>query len=287
VTELRNAALRYAARGLPVFPLRHRDKIPLTTHGFLDATAECDQVFAWWRRWPGANIGVPTGPCSGWLVVDLDGAEGVAAWAALEQRHGQAPTLTSRTGRGRHLVYAYPPDRELGNTSGRLGPRIDTRADGGYVVVPPSVHPTGQPYRWSQSTPPGVSGPQEAPTWLLEALAEAPAPTPRSNQGGGYVVGVMPSGLPRHLRAQVNEAPGERRARQTWRLVCAALEWGLSDSEAHALLAAHAPTVEKYGGRAPAEVERILRRVRGDHPHAGRPCDLADCPRAPRWMVTA
>jgi hypothetical protein len=287
VSILRNAAMRYSSRGIPVFPLRYHDKIPLTTHGFLDATSQCEQVFAWWRRWPGANIGIPTGPASGILAIDLDGAEGLASWAKLEAEHGWVDTLTVLTGRGRHLWFTWPEGCDLGNSKDRLGPHIDTRGIGGYVCAPPSVHPSGQTYRWASDTRPGPNGAQTPPTWLLDALEPlAPAPARARRQGGACVVGVVPSDLPRHLQRQAAEAAGNDRSRQTYRLVAAAAEWGLDDDQIVELAGAHAPSVEKYGGRLPGEVDRILGRVRPDHPHVGRPCDLAGCPRKPRWMVT-
>lgn len=306
MSELADWAERYAYARIPVFPLRARSKSPAIAaahpegsrlhgicrgecgawgHGLYDATTDHAQIGRWWDRWPKANIGVPTGPASGWLVVDLDGAEGLAAWAALEALHGQAPTLTSITGRGRHLVYAWPPGCEFANSAGRLGPHVDTRGIGGYIVAPPSSHPTGATYRWDQT---GGNAPQTPPPWLLEAL-EPPAPAPRQApwQGGACVVGAVPSDLPRHLQRQAAEAPNGDRSRQTYRLVCASIEYGLSDSEVHALLAAHEPTQEKYGDRATDQVEAIVGRVRGQHRHEGRPCDLAGCPNAPRWMVAS
>jgi hypothetical protein len=289
VTELRAAAMRYSSHGIPVFPIRPGTKKPLTRHGVYDATADPDQVWRYWRRWPMASIGVACGPESGWLVVDVDGPEGEASWAALEREHGPAPTLTSITARGRHLIYAYPPGCELGCSSGLLGPRLDSRGAGGYVLVPPSVHPSGQPYRWSSDMHPGPNGAQEPPSWLLDRLAEAQAPRKRRREGGGCVVGVLPDRLPRHLRAQAAESSGERRGRQTWRLVCACVEWGLSDSEVHALLAAHQPTVDKYGDgdRARDQVQAIIDKVRPDHRHEGHPCDSVSCRNAPRWMVAS
>src|SRR5690349_17712054 len=65
------AALEYAARGIPVFPCRRETKRPRTPHGFLDATTETAVIERWWRRWPDAMIGMPTGPASGIAVLDL------------------------------------------------------------------------------------------------------------------------------------------------------------------------------------------------------------------------
>lgn len=70
--SLTGAARVFATAGVPVFPCVPGEKRPLTEHGFHDATADVRQVAAWWRRWPGANIGVPTGAASGLEVVDVD-----------------------------------------------------------------------------------------------------------------------------------------------------------------------------------------------------------------------
>jgi Bifunctional DNA primase/polymerase, N-terminal len=311
VTILRNAALRYASHGYPVFPLRPRSKTPALPaahpegdpqrrvchgecgqlgHGLYDATTDPEQVFAWWRWWPMGNIGIPTGPASGLLVVDLDGAEGLASWAKLEHEHGQVDTLTVLTGRGRHLWFTWPEGCELGNSRGLLGPHVDSRGIGGLIVAAPSVHPTGQLYRWYPETRPGPNGAQKPPVWLLEALQPAaPAPRRARRQGGACVVGGVPAGLPRHLERQAAEAPAGDRSRQTWRLVAAAIEWGLDDGQVLGLALSHEPTTDKYGDgdRARDQVETIIDKIRPDHRHVGRPCDRADCPNKPRWMVTA
>ena len=68
-------ARTYALAGWKVFPLAPREKIPLTTHGFQDATTDSATIVEWWRRCPNANIGVATGAVSGIVVVDIDGAD--------------------------------------------------------------------------------------------------------------------------------------------------------------------------------------------------------------------
>jgi hypothetical protein len=305
VTPRGRAAADYAWRGIPVFPLAVRGKLPAIPsahpngnpdhckgecgrhgHGHYDATTNLAQVERWWTERPYANIGVPTGPASRWLVVDLDGAEAEAVWMRLEEFHSPAPTLASRTGRGRHLIYRWPEGCDLGNSKDRLGPHIDTRGVGGYVCVPPSVHPNGRPYRWD---PTGAYVPQKPPRWLLDALstpAAARAAAVRRTTGGVCVGGGVPPGLPRHLAAQAAEASGSDRSRQTYRLICSALEWGLDDSAILGLALSHQPTVDKYGqgDRAREQVFTIIDRVRPDHPHEGHPCDTADCRNAPRWM---
>ncbi|MDW8356158.1 MAG: bifunctional DNA primase/polymerase, partial [Bryobacterales bacterium] len=69
--RLAEAALWYASRGIPVFPCCPREKKPLVEGGFHTATTDEQRVRAWWDRWPDANIGIPTGAPSGWLVVDV------------------------------------------------------------------------------------------------------------------------------------------------------------------------------------------------------------------------
>ncbi len=68
--ELLRAALRYAELGYPVFPCAPGTKKPLTQHGFQDASADADQIEAWWAQHPAANIGIPT---AGLIVIDIDG----------------------------------------------------------------------------------------------------------------------------------------------------------------------------------------------------------------------
>jgi hypothetical protein len=196
MSALRDAALEYAARGWPVFPCAARGKVPLTEHGLKDASSHREHVWHWWQRWPQANPAVVTGPASGLLLVDLDGPEGRRSWEQLTAEHGQVATLaclTGRSGGGVHALFAYPAGVELGNRSGKarqppLGPGIDVRGDGGYFIVPPSVHPSGRRYRWlgSCDVPPAVKAAQEAllgrpapvPPWLLELLLAPPLAGP-------------------------------------------------------------------------------------------------------------
>lgn len=162
------AALYYASLGWPVFPLVPREKLPLFSkksggHGVKDATADADQVTAWWTQHPDANIGIATGGTSGLYVVDIDGEEGEAGLA----RYGELPLCPeSHTGKGRHLLFRHPDGR---NTAGKLGPKIDTRGEGGYIVAPPSVHPNGHRYRWA--VPPHKADVPALPERMAQQLA--------------------------------------------------------------------------------------------------------------------
>lgn len=154
-------ALDHAARGRPVFPCRPGGKEPLTTRGHLDASTDPDQVRAWWRSWPEANIGVPTGERSGIYALDVDQPAGLDA---LEAEHGKLPaTRTHSTGSGgMHYLYRYPADAEIRNSAGKLAHGIDVRGEGGYIIVPPSS--TMRLYEVLDDLPLA-----DTPAWLIEA----------------------------------------------------------------------------------------------------------------------
>lgn len=175
------AALYYAEKlRWPVFPLRPRGKTPLTSNGFKDATLDPEKVRAWWKQHPDANIGLPTGPRTlgiGLDVIDADGPEGVAAWTRLKHRHcapgcsaeafcGASGGFTvvaeaftpgnSAVGRGpgRH-VFIQATGR--GSTTRINGQSLDYRGAGGYVVAVPSVNLVSSGYAWITQPPlPGV-----------------------------------------------------------------------------------------------------------------------------------
>ncbi len=146
------AALDYSARGWYVFPC-HVDKTPATMHGVKDATIDPMQIRRWWTARPDASIGVACGP-SGLEVIDLDAKYGgPAAWDKLKAAHNiDDATWTSITGGGgRHIVYRTPDGFHGRNSVGKLGRGVDVRSNGGYFIVPPSRHPSGNTYRWEPS----------------------------------------------------------------------------------------------------------------------------------------
>ena len=162
-----DVALQLASRGLCVFPCRPRDKLPATEHGCRDATTDPDIIRRWWRSEPRYNIGCATGRVSGVFVVDIDDAE--AALRALEAKHGALPsTVEVITARGRH-IYFRMPCMPVRNSAGKIAPGIDVRGEGGYVLLPPSIHPSGRAYTWSVDCAKTLAA---APGWLLDIVAE-------------------------------------------------------------------------------------------------------------------
>ena len=122
----------------------HQGKHPRTRNGLADSTTFVEQIGVWADLWPDANVGVVTGADSGLVVLDEDGPEGSAALAQL----GEIPiTVEARTARGRHFYFRHP-GHLIRNSTGSIGTMLDVRADGGYVVAPPSRHASGKPYEW-------------------------------------------------------------------------------------------------------------------------------------------
>ena len=134
-----------------VFPVGP-DKKPLTPHGFKDATQDAGQIRQWWSRWPSANIGVACG-ASGLVVIDIDvkdNAPGLENWAKLTADREPIETAMARTPSGGFHCFFLAPDLvDIRNSAGKIAPGIDVRADGGYVIVPPSETDVGS-YEWIQ-----------------------------------------------------------------------------------------------------------------------------------------
>ena len=174
---LLHTALTLASRGLHVFPCQPRDKRPATKNGLLDATTELETIRQWWRQEPQLNVAIATGRSSKIFVVDIDGPDAEGELCKLEAQHGEIwPTVESITARGRHLFFRWP-DRMVRNSAGRIAPGIDVRGEGGYVLAPPSIHPSGRAYAWSVDSANAFAA---APDWLLARITPtsngAPAP---------------------------------------------------------------------------------------------------------------
>ena len=147
--KMLSAALRYAGMGLAVFPLGFKKKTPATPDGFKSATKDRAQIEKWWSGSPGDknNIGIATGGISGGLVViDVDKLESFSEWL---DRNGAFPrTATAVTGSG-GMHFLFKSDKPEKSRIG-LYPGIDVRAEGGYIVAPPSIHPNGNIYKWNE-----------------------------------------------------------------------------------------------------------------------------------------
>lgn len=170
----------YHALGWCAIPLKAREKLPALTSWkqYQLARPSPEQCAAW--EHDHYNVGIVTGQVSGLFVLDIDGADGEATLRGLEERHSTLPrTAATKTGKGLHFYFRYPLqlDGEIRNLSkkavdGTPLPGIDVRGNGGYVVAPPSIHPSGAEYVWHLS--PWDTEVAEAPAWLLELVTVKP-----------------------------------------------------------------------------------------------------------------
>jgi Bifunctional DNA primase/polymerase, N-terminal/Primase C terminal 1 (PriCT-1)/Protein of unknown function (DUF3987) len=240
------AALRYGEIGYPIFPCVPGGKEPLTEHGNCDATTDPDQIERWWTERPNANVGINT---TGLLVLDLDASN---TWLADKRDKllelAVAPLSLTANG-GRQYFFRQPADKAWRNTAGRLATKVDTRGDGGYVVVPPSVLAGRKPYRWVEGM--ALDEPPERlfepPAWLvaqLDALATGTPTSPRDATGGG----------------DANQIPSGQRNATLARLGGAMRRVGMSQSEIAAAL--NRVNEERCSPPLPPrEVERVAASV--------------------------
>lgn len=148
----------------------------LAPQGVKNATRSAGTIEGWLARGP-INLGIETGAASGVIALDVDPRhDGDEALAALERRHGPLPEtwrlLTG--GGGEHILFRHPGSR-VANSAGRLGPGLDLRGDGGYIVAPPSRHISGRDYAISVDHHPDDVALADMPAWLLGAKETAPA----------------------------------------------------------------------------------------------------------------
>lgn len=166
---MERAAVDALSRGWAVVPVRVAGKRPLVAWAeFQRRRPKLTDVREWFRRRPTPNLGVITGSVSGLVVLDVDPRHGGdESLASLESAHGPLPlTVEARTGGGGRHLYFRHPDGDVRNRVG-LAPGLDLRGDGGLVVAPPSVHPSGARYAWRAGRAPDDVHLALPPHWLL------------------------------------------------------------------------------------------------------------------------
>jgi Bifunctional DNA primase/polymerase, N-terminal len=187
-TSLLDVALALGKAGIAVFPCLYAKKVPAIRGGFYAATTNPATIRRWFAGAFPRNLAARTGNASGVWVVDVDAIESVKT---LEDQHGSLPlTLQSRTSRGRHFWFRTTAS-PIPSSAGRVAPRVDIKAENGYVITPPSIHPDGVVYEWLNNEPIA-----DAPRWLVElarkppqaqSVASRPAsPEAFSGRPGGY-----------------------------------------------------------------------------------------------------
>lgn len=188
-------ALAYARKGWKVFPLwwpsfpgvcacgkddcSSVGKHPIMDGGVKDAIRAPLLIAEWWDRKPNANIGLACGEASGFTVLDIDGQVGIDEFAKLRAMWpGDWSTPVAITGGGgRHVLLRYVegvPNRV------RFRPGLDVRSSGGHIVAPPSMHGTGERYRWHSSGHPAKVKILTPPAWLTAMMVRQKTETAAS-----------------------------------------------------------------------------------------------------------
>ncbi len=208
LSGLGRSALAYASRlGLAVTPLHwpipandgvacscrklgcsSQGKHPIVPNWPESSSTDREQIEAWWKKYPEANVGIVTGDKSGIVVLDIDprngGDDGLEDLLA---EHGELPETPEclTGGGGQHFYFKFPDgDVTIKNRSGKnaLVPGVELKADGGLVVAPPSRHKSGKAYAWEASSRPPVAGDEgevafaEVPPWLMKLIARSEGP---------------------------------------------------------------------------------------------------------------
>lgn len=239
-----NHALKYASIGWQVFPLHFMSegkcscgksckspgKHPILSGGFKAATLRKDMIEKWWTQHPKANIGVRTGKESSIFVLDIDPKnKGEVSFDKVEEVYGKVPDdVFSVTGSGgHHYIFKHPGD--IGKSTTNLWPGIDTRGDGGYIVVPPSNHASGKEYFWdAEADPLNGATPKAVPQWLIKKLGQGKTlAKPPEN------ITLLPANEVKRIRQALGYIPTDDR--DTWLKVGMALHSTESGDQAYGL----------------------------------------------------
>jgi hypothetical protein len=178
-----------------IFPIAPRAKTPpLVTDWPRRASCDTNVISRWEKNHPGCNWGLACGAASRVWILDVDGPRGENSLRSLVEQHGTwEKTLSASTGTGIHFYFQWPDtDAIIRNSASKIGAGLDVRGRRGYVLCPPSIHPSGTPYTWTatmQTAP--------APPWLFEAVTGVARPVRDPREFGILPEGRRNDGLTR------------------------------------------------------------------------------------------
>jgi len=145
-----------------------KEKTPAITNWPERATCDAVLLAQWFEKFPACNWAVACGEGSACWVLDIDGDDGMRSCLELRAYHDHIITLATRTARGWHMFFRWPEGANIRNSAAKVLHGLDVRGEGGFVVVPPSLHPSGVRYQWVDSDAEIVP----APAWLLAMVTE-------------------------------------------------------------------------------------------------------------------
>jgi hypothetical protein len=218
-----DAALSYADQARSIIPVEPGGKLPaIEWKRYQAERATPSRIEHWWQRadW---NVGVVTGQISNLVVVDVDHRHGGSSTLAkLQADHGCVSTAEVATPNGVHLWFAHPGGRRIPNSAGLLGPGLDVRGDGGFVVAPPSIRGNGA-YSWCGLFEQLASA-ANLPAWLESLLAPPRSPRPTTVAAGAVAGDSYLQAAIRAILGELEHATEGRRNNLVFWAACRVLE---------------------------------------------------------------
>jgi hypothetical protein len=167
VTAAERKALMAAGRlDVPSFPCLP-DKKPACPNGFKAATLPMHGLATLWATHPGELVGVPTGPASALAVLDVDIAKGGDVWWGTNRDRLPSTRMHETRSGGLHVLFNHRPGLKC--SVAKIGPGIDVRAEGGYIVWWPASgftvvdHPIADWPEWLTPSEPAPPAPPRRP----------------------------------------------------------------------------------------------------------------------------
>jgi len=277
-------ALFYASIGFPIIPIYEVTtnelcacnnetcpsigKHPRIKNGLNAASNNALIIQQWWSQWPKANIGLITGHQSGTLVLDVDVKNGgIDSLHLLEAQYGLIEGWRARSGgNGFHFYFELPKNLQIRNKVNIL-PGIDIRAEGGYIIAPPSRHHSGATYQWESS----IEHNKIVPNWL-EQLCLDPKKTSHKKK---MTMPSLHNGIASVQTESICVLEGSRNS-----FLCSIAgslhKYGLSHTAVFDLIS-HVNQVACYPTLAQSEVEKITNSV-DNYPVNGMDPDIWQAP---------
>ena len=212
-------AAEYYDRGWSVIPLTGKRPSLISWRQYQSERASLDQLRRWFCKGR-ANVGIATGLVSGLVVVDCDTPVDTNYW---RQHYPPSPLVVSTGGGGAHIYYRHPAGETIGNRVRLLSRQIDLRGEGGYVVAPPSQHPSGGFYQWESA---GHYRLDDVPYFSADWIrAESDSVLPSRASRSAVL-------QPRTYIRSIQAISGQGGHNQTFRAACVLRDAGLSPEEA-------------------------------------------------------
>lgn len=160
----------------PMQPCPQPGKLPRIKDWPTNASTDPETIAAWHRRWPLTNFSAVTGPVSNVWILDIDGALGFASLAEVLAKTGPLPATwqtQSGSGDGAHFWFGLPDGVDIRNSASQIAPGVDVRGYNGQILLPGSLHKSGNRYRFTEGHAPHEVALAHAPQPLVDLALDA------------------------------------------------------------------------------------------------------------------